>query len=50
MLSLIIFALVMLSLHRNKTVTMAEVSTREQGIAVTGLALILFIGDFRTLN
>jgi len=43
------FAFVMLSLPRNKTVTKAEVSARGQGIAMTGLAMV-FIGEFGTLD
>jgi hypothetical protein len=40
----IIIALVMVSLHTNKTLTKTEVSTRDWGIVMTGLTRLLFGG------
>lgn len=41
MYSFVRVAKVMVSLHRNRTVTKTEVDTREWGIAVTGLIMLL---------
>lgn len=49
MRSFIRVAMVTVSLHRNRTVIKTEVDTGEQGIAVTGLILVL-IGRMRTLK
>ena len=44
MLSFIRVALVMVSHHSNKTQTKTEVGTRDCGIALVGLTMILFGG------
>lgn len=43
-------ALVIISLHSNKTVTNIGVGTREYGIAVIGLTMLFVIGIWKTLR